>query len=474
MLDRGLRRSFPAGVERAAQDARPPDVPRRDLTALATFTIDPVTARDFDDAISCEVLGDEHWRVWVHIADVSAYVRPGGAVDREAYRRSTSVYVPGAVEPMLPEALSNDACSLRPGVERLAGHRRARAARRARRVKVGVLPLDDPLRRAPGLRPRRSHLRRRRGRGGAVGAAAGRGARGGGRAPGAPREPRRAGRRVGRARVRLRPPRPPRRGGGDGPDRVAPAHRAPDDRRQRGGRHAAVRALDPGALPRPRAARAAIGAAAGRAARVAGRRDAAGARAAGALAGGRHRRAVRGAGRPARAPHRPRPPGAHDARAALAQAGPLLAREPRSRRPAVDALLPLHLAHPPLPRPRLPPGAAQRRGRRGGRAARRHARRGGRVDVGARARRDGHRARRRRRRSLLPARARHVRRRLGHGLRRRDHRPHQRRRVRRPSAPATRGCCRSAACAATGGSSTSTGRCSSASATTASSASAIP
>ena len=120
MLDRGLRRSFPPGVERAAQDARPPDVPRRDLTALPTFTIDPVTARDFDDAISCEVLGDEHWRLWVHIADVSAYVRPGGAVDREAYRRSTSVYVPGAVEPMLPEALSNDACSLRPGVERLA------------------------------------------------------------------------------------------------------------------------------------------------------------------------------------------------------------------------------------------------------------------------------------------------------------------------------------------------------------------
>jgi ribonuclease R len=120
MLDRGLRRSFPAGVERAAADARPPEVARRDLTELPTFTIDPVTARDFDDAISCEALGDEHWRVWVHIADVSAYVRPGGAVDREAYRRSTSVYVPGAVEPMLPEALSNDACSLRPGVDRLA------------------------------------------------------------------------------------------------------------------------------------------------------------------------------------------------------------------------------------------------------------------------------------------------------------------------------------------------------------------
>jgi ribonuclease R len=120
MLDRGLRRSFPPGVERAARDAPVAEVARRDLTDLATFTIDPVTARDFDDAISCEALGDEHWRVWVHIADVAAHVRPGGAVDREAYRRATSVYVPGAVEPMLPEALSNDACSLRPGVDRLA------------------------------------------------------------------------------------------------------------------------------------------------------------------------------------------------------------------------------------------------------------------------------------------------------------------------------------------------------------------
>ena len=120
MLDRGLARRFPPGVERAAQEARPPDDPRRDLTGLATFTIDPVSARDFDDAISCERIGENAWRVWVHIADVSAYVRPGTAIDRAAYQRATSVYVPGLVEPMLPEALSNDACSLRPGVERMA------------------------------------------------------------------------------------------------------------------------------------------------------------------------------------------------------------------------------------------------------------------------------------------------------------------------------------------------------------------
>lgn len=122
MHDRGLRRSFPAGVERAAKDAVERvdgDLAnRRDLRKLPTFTIDPATAKDFDDAISAEALGEGRWRVWVHIADVSAYVRPGSPVDREAYRRGTSVYVPGAVEPMLPEVLSNGACSLVPGQER--------------------------------------------------------------------------------------------------------------------------------------------------------------------------------------------------------------------------------------------------------------------------------------------------------------------------------------------------------------------
>jgi ribonuclease R len=127
MLDRGLRRSFPAGVERAAKEAvervaadDAGEASRRDLRDLPTFTIDPTTAKDFDDAISAQRLGDDRWRVWVHIADVSAYVRPGSPIDREAYRRGTSVYVPGLVEPMLPEVLSNGACSLVPGQERLA------------------------------------------------------------------------------------------------------------------------------------------------------------------------------------------------------------------------------------------------------------------------------------------------------------------------------------------------------------------
>jgi ribonuclease R len=124
MVDRGLRRSFDPAVDHEAREAvSRSDAPRdgrRDLRSLPTFTIDPVSARDFDDAVSAASEGDERWRVWVHIADVSAFVSPRDVVDREAYRRATSVYVPGAVEPMLPEALSNNACSLVPGQDRLA------------------------------------------------------------------------------------------------------------------------------------------------------------------------------------------------------------------------------------------------------------------------------------------------------------------------------------------------------------------
>jgi ribonuclease R len=126
MLDRGLRRSFDPAVEREARSAACAPVDdaasgeRRDLRSLATFTIDPADARDFDDALSAEAEGKDGLRIWVHIADVSAYVPAGSLVDREAYRRGTSVYVPGAVEPMLPEALSNRACSLVPGQDRLA------------------------------------------------------------------------------------------------------------------------------------------------------------------------------------------------------------------------------------------------------------------------------------------------------------------------------------------------------------------
>jgi ribonuclease R len=122
MLDRGLRRSYPraATAEAEAQLHEPYAAEARvDLRELPTFTIDPDDARDFDDAISARREGDRV-RVWVHIADVTAYVRPGGRLEREAFRRGTSVYVPGAVEPMLPEVLSTGACSLRPGEDKMA------------------------------------------------------------------------------------------------------------------------------------------------------------------------------------------------------------------------------------------------------------------------------------------------------------------------------------------------------------------
>jgi ribonuclease R len=123
MLDRGLHRSYSraatAEADLALHEPYAADA-RVDLRDLPTFTVDPDDARDFDDAISARRERRGRVRVWVHIADVTAFVRPGGRLDREAFRRGTSVYVPGAVEPMLPEVLSNRACSLRPGEDKLA------------------------------------------------------------------------------------------------------------------------------------------------------------------------------------------------------------------------------------------------------------------------------------------------------------------------------------------------------------------
>ena len=91
---------------------------RVDLTALPLVTIDGETAKDFDDAVYCERKG-EGFRLIVAIADVSHYVRDGDALDRDARERGTSVYFPRRVIPMLPEALSNELCSLKPAVDRL-------------------------------------------------------------------------------------------------------------------------------------------------------------------------------------------------------------------------------------------------------------------------------------------------------------------------------------------------------------------
>ncbi len=91
---------------------------RWDLRTTPLVTIDGITARDFDDAVYCERRGN-NWRLLVAIADVSSYVRPGTALDREARKRGNSVYFPDRAIPMLPEALSNGLCSLNPDVDRL-------------------------------------------------------------------------------------------------------------------------------------------------------------------------------------------------------------------------------------------------------------------------------------------------------------------------------------------------------------------
>jgi len=115
----GFPLSFPDDVEEAA--ARLPEIldsneiaKRRDCREILTFTIDPSDAKDFDDAISIMSLGKDMYEIGVHIADVSYYVTPDTDLDAEAYKRATSVYLPDRVNPMLPEKISNELCSLRP------------------------------------------------------------------------------------------------------------------------------------------------------------------------------------------------------------------------------------------------------------------------------------------------------------------------------------------------------------------------
>lgn len=124
LVDNGFRLTFPKEVWKETEELETvisldEIKKRRDFREIPTFTIDPRDAKDFDDALSLQKLDNGNWEVGVHIADVAHYVKPGSAMDEEAYKRATSVYLVDRVLPMFPEKLSNLVCSLRPHEEKL-------------------------------------------------------------------------------------------------------------------------------------------------------------------------------------------------------------------------------------------------------------------------------------------------------------------------------------------------------------------
>lgn len=124
LVENGFPLFFPEDVleesERISDTISPSEIQaRKDCRDILTFTIDPVDAKDFDDAISFRVLKNGNYEIGVHIADVSHFVETGSALDTEAYERATSVYLPDRVSPMLPERISNELCSLRPKEDKL-------------------------------------------------------------------------------------------------------------------------------------------------------------------------------------------------------------------------------------------------------------------------------------------------------------------------------------------------------------------
>lgn len=123
LLEYDLPDKFPDEVEQEADNLdtsidEAEVANRRDMRNIPTFTIDPKDAKDFDDALSIRKLENGNWEIGVHIADVTHYVRPGTLIEQEAYKRATSVYLVDRVVPMLPEILSNVACSLRPNEDK--------------------------------------------------------------------------------------------------------------------------------------------------------------------------------------------------------------------------------------------------------------------------------------------------------------------------------------------------------------------
>jgi len=124
LIEYGFPLRFPADVEKEAENI-PFAIPkseikkRKDFRAVTTFTIDPVDAKDFDDALSVRKVSDGIWEVGIHIADVSYYLHPSMQMDEEAFERGTSIYLVDRVIPMLPEKLSNHVCSLRPKEDKL-------------------------------------------------------------------------------------------------------------------------------------------------------------------------------------------------------------------------------------------------------------------------------------------------------------------------------------------------------------------
>ena len=127
ILEHGFDITFPLGVQEEAkrieaehaETIRTEAPQRHDYRHVPTFTIDPLTAKDFDDALSVQKVGDNEYEIGIHIADVSFFVQPGSYIDEEAGRRGTSVYLVDSTIPMLPPELSNNVCSLKPDEDRL-------------------------------------------------------------------------------------------------------------------------------------------------------------------------------------------------------------------------------------------------------------------------------------------------------------------------------------------------------------------